>query len=242
MTAANNKMKVEIWSDVMCPFCYIGKRRFENALTEFDHASDIEIVWKAYQLSPEMKTDPDKNIHEYLAEHKGISVDLARHFNDQVTSRAAKLGLVYDFDTAIPANSFNAHRFSHLAKLRGLQDAAEERLFKSYFTEGKNVDDIPTLVELGVEIGLDATEVKRMLESDVYTEDVREDIYEAFQIGVTGVPFFVFDRKTAITGAQESEVFLDKLKKTFTEWQKENPQVAFEIIEGQTCSPDGECN
>ena len=242
MNTPATKMKVEIWSDVMCPFCYIGKRKFENALSEFENASDIEIEWKAFQLSPDMKTNPDKNIHEYLAEHKDISVEQARGFNDRITLSAKHLGLIYDFDKAIPANSFKAHRFSHLAKQHGLQDAAEERLFKAYFTDGLNFDDIPTLVELGVEIGLDAAEVKTALEGDAFTEDVRQDIYEAYQLGVRGVPFFVFDRKMAVSGAQESEIFLETLQRSFADWRKKNPKPALEMIEGQVCTPDGKCD
>ncbi len=223
-------------------FFYIGKRKFETALSAFKDASDIEIEWKAFQLSPELKTNPDKNIHEYLAEHKGISVEQARGFNDRITLSAKHFGLIYDFSKAIPANSFNAHRFSHLAKQHGLQDAAEERLFKAYFTDGLNFDDIPTLIELGVEIGLDAAEVKAVLESDAFVEDVREDIYEAYQIGVRGVPFFVFDRKMAVSGAQESEIFLETLHRSFADWRKKNPKSVFEMMDRQVCIPDGECN
>jgi len=242
MTATENKMKVEIWSDVMCPFCYIGKRKFETALSQFNGASDIEIIWKSFQLSPDMKTDPGKNIHQYLAEHKEISLEQAKNFNDQITRSAKQLGLVYNFDKAIPANSFNAHRFSHLAKQHGLQDEADEKLFKAYFTDGKNFDDFPTLIQLGIEIGMDPDEVKTVLESNQFADEVRHDIYEARQIGVRGVPFFLFNGKMAVSGAQESKAFLDTLQKAFAQWQNENPQPAIEIIEGASCMPDGECN
>ena len=241
MTATNNKMEVEIWSDVMCPFCYLGKRKFEIALSQFKDTPNIEIIWKSFQLSPEMITEPGKNIHQFLAEHKGISIEQAKGFNDQITNAARQAGLVYNFDKAIPANSFKAHRFSHLAKHHGLQNESEEKLFIAYFTEGKNIDDISTLVQIGVEIGLDATEVKNVLESDQYTDEVRRDIYEAHQVGVRGVPFFVFDNKYAVSGAQESKVFLEVLEKAFPAWRKENPLPIFEIIEGQSCNPDGEC-
>jgi predicted DsbA family dithiol-disulfide isomerase len=199
----------------MCPFCYIGKRRFEAALAQFKNADDVEIEWKSFQLSPGIKTDPGKSIHQYLAEHKGISIEQAKALNDRVTQMAKEVGLVYNFDKAIPANSFRAHRFSHMAKQHGLQDKAEELLFRSYFTEGKNTDDVPTLVELGREIGLDPAEVTRMLESEQYAEEVKHDISEARQIGVSGVPFFVFNRKYAVSGAQESKVFVEVLEKSF---------------------------
>ncbi len=237
-----NKMKVEIWSDVMCPYCYMGKRKFETALSQFNEAADIEIIWKSFQLSPDMKTVPDKSIHQILSDLMEISIEEAKKYNDQVTNSARQYGLVYNFDKAIPANSFNAHRFSHLAKQHGLQDKAEESLFKAYFTDGKNFDDIPTLIQLGVEIGLDTDELKTVLESDQYAEDVRKDIYEARQLGVRGVPFFLFDNKLAVTGAQDSKVFLETMEKAFDGWRKENPQPAIEMIDGQFCTAKGECS
>lgn len=210
-------MKIEIWSDVMCPFCYIGKRKFEKALAQFEHKDKIEIEWKSYQLNPDMVTDPTKNIDTYLAEAKGMPLEKAKQLNAHVTQMAKDNGLTYNFDKAIVANSFNAHRFSHFAKSKNLQDAAEERLFKAYFTEGKNTDDVETLIQLGSEIGLDKIETKKMLESNDFSDAVREDIYEAQQINVSGVPFFVFDRKYAISGAQESQVFLSALKTAYAE-------------------------
>jgi predicted DsbA family dithiol-disulfide isomerase len=237
-----NKMKVEIWSDVMCPFCYIGKRKFEKALETFPGKDKIEMEWKSFQLAPEMKTTLGKNIHQYLAEHKGFSLEDAKRMNDHVTAMAAKVGLTYNFDKAIVANSFNAHRFSHFAKTKGKQNEAEEKLFKAYFTEGKNMDDTNTLVELGAEIGLDPREVRTALESGTYTNEVNADIDEAHQLGVNGVPFFVFDRKYTVSGAQESQTFTQVLQKSFEEWNKENPVTLTEMADGQVCTPDGECN
>ena len=214
-------MQVEIWSDVMCPFCYIGKRKFENALAQFPDKDKIEIVWKSFQLAPDMKTDPTKKIDQYLAEHKGMSLQDAKRMNDQVTRMAEQVGLVYNFDRSIVANSFNAHRFSHFAKQYGKQNEAEEKLFRAYFTEGKNIDDNETLIRLGEELGLDTSALKTALENGTYADDVRKDIYEAQQVGVRGVPFFVFNRKYAVSGAQQSQVFLQTLEKSFTEWKKE---------------------
>ena len=241
MKTTENKMKVEIWSDIMCPFCYIGKRKFETALSQFSHASDVEIVWKSFLLSPDMKTAPEKNIHQFLAEHKDISIEQARNLNNQVALSARQNGLVYNLDKTIPANSFNAHRLSHLAKQHGLQDKAEEILFKAYFTDGKNIDDISTLIQLGVEIGIDENEVKTALENNSYADEVRQDVYQARQIGVRGVPFFLFNNKLAVTGAQDSSVFLNTLEKALSEWKKENPQRIIETVEGQFCDTDGEC-
>lgn len=234
-------MKVEIWSDVMCPFCYIGKRKFETAFAQFEHKDKVQLVWKSFQLSPELKTQPGKNIHQFLAEHKGISVQEAKGMNDYVTGLAKQVGLTYNFDSSIVANSFNAHRFTHFAKQHGKQNEAEELLFRSYFTDGKNIDDIQTLVALGREIGLDEAALTAALENGSYADEVRKDIREAGQVGVRGVPFFVFDRKYAVSGAQESAMFLGALQKSFDEWQAANLVVELEVTEGQSCDMDGEC-
>jgi predicted DsbA family dithiol-disulfide isomerase len=206
-------MKVEIWSDVMCPFCYIGKRRFEEAMAQFPHAGEVEITWKSFQLNPDMVTDPSLNINQYLAEVKGWQLEYAQQMNQQVTEMAAAVGLEYDFDRAIVANSFDAHRLSHLATEKGLGDKAEEALFKAYFTQGKNIADHDTLTELGVTIGLDADNVKQVLATDAYADGVKRDIEEAQYLGIRGVPFFVMDGKYAVSGAQPVEVFLQTLEK-----------------------------
>jgi len=214
-------MKIEIWSDVMCPFCYMGKRKFEKALSEFQGKDNIEIEWKSFQLAPDMKTT-GKSIHEYLAEHKGFSLDDAMRMNNQMTQMAAKVGLTYNFDKAVVANSFNAHRFSHFAKTKGKQNEAEEKLFYAYFTDGKNIDDFNTLIQLGIDIGLDAEELRQALEKNKYAKEVTADIDEASQLGISGVPFFVFNRKYAISGAQESSTFLGALDKSYSEWHTVN--------------------
>nr|WP_322623368.1 DsbA family oxidoreductase [uncultured Flavobacterium sp.] len=233
-------MKVEIWSDIMCPFCYIGKRRFEESLAQFGNSQNIEIEWKSFLLSPDMKTDPSKSIHQFLAEHKGVSLEEAKSMNQYVTDMAASVGLKYDFDKTVPANSFNAHRFLHFTKQYGKQNEAEELLFKAYFTEGKNIDDAETLIALAQELGLDVAKLTQAMGSEAYVNEVVADIEEAQHIGVRGVPFFVFDRKYAVSGAQTPEVFLQTLEKSFEEWQVANPKLT--IIEGDSCSVDGECN
>lgn len=234
-------MKVEIWSDVMCPFCYIGKRKFEAALEQFENKDAVEIVWKSFQLNPAMETQPDKNISEYLAEAKGWTIGYARQMNDYVTKMAAEVGLHYDFDKAVVANSFDAHRLVQLAKKHGKGDAMEERLFKAYFTEGLNTADHDTLLQLGTDIGLNAAEVKQVLTSDQYTTEVKRDISESRQIGVTGVPFFVFNQKYAVSGAQAPETFLGALTKSFGEWEDANNTAEPVTIEGPACTPDGDC-
>jgi len=235
------KMKVEIWSDVMCPFCYIGKRKFESALAQFENKDNIEITWKSFQLNPAMKTDPNKSTIDYLAEAKGWPVEQARSTMSYVTNMAKEVGLEYNFDKAVVANSFDAHRFIQFAKTKGKGDAAEERLFKAYFTEGKNTADHAVLVQLGTDIGLDAAEVKGMLNSTAYSNEVQTDIAEAQQIGVTGVPFFVVDRKYAVSGAQQPETFLNTLHKAWSEHPKATLTNMNNAGDGATCTPDGEC-
>ncbi len=232
-------MKVEIWSDVMCPFCYIGKRRFEHALAQFPQREEIEVVWKSFQLDPEMPTEAGTNINEYLAERKGWTVQYAEQVNSQVTAMAAEVGLTYDFDKAVVANSFDAHRFSHLAAQHGLGDAAEESLFKAYFTEGKNIADHAVLAELGASIGLDAAEVSATLAGTSYAGEVRQDIAEAAALGARGVPFFVIDRKYAVSGAQPQEVFLQALERSYKEYAKTGLEHG---TEGNACGIDGECD
>ncbi|RYU90469.1 DsbA family oxidoreductase [Mucilaginibacter terrigena] len=234
-------MKIEIWSDVMCPFCYIGKRRFEDALQQFAHKDEVEIEWKSFQLNPGMITDPSVNISQYLADAKGWTLDYAQQMNNHVTQMAAEVGLEYHMDKAVVANSFNAHRFSHLAKKHGLGDAAEEALFRAYFTDGKNIDDTATLAQLGTGIGLDAGEINKTLATDAYADDVKHDVAEAQYLGIQGVPFFVMNSKYAVSGAQAVPVFSQTLEKAFGEWHDERAKPKFDIIEGPTCGPDGDC-
>ena len=209
-------VKVEIWSDVVCPWCYIGKRRFELALDKFEHKKDVSIEWKSFQLDPNTRPEPGINIHQSLARKKGWTEEYARQMNDHVPSLAAKVGLTYNFDKVVVANTFDAHRLMQFAKKQGAGSASEERLFKAYFTEGRNLNDHTTLVELGADIGLDPSQIATMLSTDECREDVEGDAYDAFQLGIHGVPFFVLNEKYGISGAQEPEVFLSSLQKAWT--------------------------
>ncbi|MEP0367745.1 MAG: DsbA family oxidoreductase [Cyclobacteriaceae bacterium] len=204
-------MKVEIWSDVLCPFCYIGKRRFEKAVAEY--GGEVEVEWKSFLLDPSLKTNPNQSVSEMLAERKGWSLEYARDANKHVTEMASGEGLDYNMDKAVVANSFDAHRLLHLAKSKGLGDEAKEALFRAYFTEGKNIAAITTLVAIGKEVGLDENEVETMLMGNEFNVEVNADIKEAQTIGVTGVPFFVAERKYAVSGAQHSDTFVEFLKK-----------------------------
>jgi len=238
------KMKVEVWSDIMCPFCYIGKRHYESALDKFEGRNNVEIEWHSFQLDPTIpKNIPSKeNVYQYLADKKGISYEQSAKMHERVIEMAKNAGLDYRFDKAIVANSFDAHRLIQLAKTKGLGDAAEERLFRAYFTEGKDFGDHATLIEIGKEIGLSEEDVKSALVNDALAEKVEQDILEASEIGVQGVPFFVFDRKYAVSGAQPPEYFLQALNQSFGEWKKASPDTELAPAEGAVCGPDGDCN
>jgi protein disulfide-isomerase len=184
----------------------------ETALTEFPNA-DIEIEWKSFQLDPTIQPESGKDVYTFLAERKGMSVEQSIEMHKGVTERAKSVGLDYNFDKAIISNSLNSHRIIHLAKKNNLGDAMEEIFFKAYFTEGRDLNDAATLIELGTNAGLNSDDVKEVLENEnLYLADVHNDIIEAQQIGVQGVPFFVFDRKYAISGAQPVEAFVNTIK------------------------------
>ncbi len=234
-------MKIEIWSDVMCPFCYIGKRNFEKALAQFTEKEKIEIVWKSFQLDASVPDIATESYEEYLVKRKGLSAEQVKGMLQNVTQMAREAGLDYHFDRSVIVNSLKAHRLIQFAKTRNLGDEAEERLFHAFFTEGKSIADIDTLTQLGVEIGLDATELQVAFTDERYAYQVNQDIQEARQIGVNGVPFFVFNRKYAISGAQPPQAFLETLRKSFDEWQKLNPQPMLNIQQGNSCSIDGVC-
>ena len=213
-------MTVEIWSDFVCPFCYIGKRKFENALAQFEFKDNVEIVWKSYQLNPDIRTQADKNAIQSLSESKGISLQEATKMSQYVTEMAKSVGLNYNFEKTVTVNTSNAHRFSHLAQSIGKQNEAEELLFDAYFIQGKNIDDLAVLQELGQKIGLTNERVAAVYQSEEFLDGVERDIYESRQIGVQGVPFFVFNNKYGVSGAQDAEVFLKTLQKAYQEFRK----------------------
>jgi predicted DsbA family dithiol-disulfide isomerase len=210
-------MEVKIWSDVRCPFCYIGKRKFEAALAEFEHKEQVKITWKSFELDPALQTKEETNIYDYFAESKGMPRAQAVEMFDNVTNIAAEVGLDFKLGQSVIANSFKAHRLIQLAKTRGLGDEMEEVLFDIHFTAGKNIDDEAVLVEAGVAAGLDKEVVETLFHSTDFDAEVRIDQLEAQQIGIRGVPFFVFDDKYAVSGAQAPEVFLQTLEKAWDE-------------------------
>lgn len=207
------QMQIEIWSDVMCPFCYIGKRRLEQALEQLNSEEEILITWKSFLLNPNMETDPSKSTLEYLAEEKGMALSVVKQMFTQVSNMAKEVGLKYDLDKTVVANSLKAHRFLHFALTQGKQMEAKELVFKAHFIDHKNMDDTTILLEIGATIGLDVERLKEVLGSNEFEDAVKFDIYEGHQLGVSGVPFFVFNNAYAISGAQPLPVFLETLKK-----------------------------
>lgn len=210
-------MKIEIWSDFVCPFCYIGKRRLELALDEFEHQDHVKIEFKSYELDPNAKSKPNQNIHEYLASRKGMSLEHAIQMNENVGKQAATVGLTYNFDTMQHTNTFDAHRLVKYAETKKLGNELTEKLLHAYFTNSDLISDPGTLKGLAMEVGLNGDDVDCLLETERYGNRVREDQELARQIGVQGVPFFVFNEKYAISGAQSQDVFSQVLAKVWEE-------------------------
>lgn len=233
-------MKVDIWSDVRCPFCYIGKHKFEQALEQFPQKEKVEIVWHSFELDPNLKTDPGANTYDHLAKSKGIAREEAIQMTQHAANAAKEAGLKLNFDKAVVANSFHAHKLIQLAKTKGLGNEAEEQLFKAHFKDGQNIDDKEALLQIGILIGLDEKEVKEAMSSDTFGEAVLKDELQAQSLGIRGVPFFVFNNKYAVSGAQSPAVFLQALEQSWNEFEQQNK---LDIIEeGNSCSIDGNCN
>lgn len=215
-------MKIEIWSDVMCPFCYIGKRHLERAIESTPFTNEIEIEWKSYQLNPEYHNTTNESLYDYLARAKGMSIAQAKQLIFSVLEMASLAGLSFDFEHSVPANSFDAHRFLHFAKAKGLQNEGEEALFHAHFMEGKDIANKQVLSAIGQNLGLLKPQVDDLLAGDDYAEAVQYDVYESQQIGIKGVPYFVFDKKYALSGAQPIETFKAAIMQSFGEWKDDN--------------------
>lgn len=206
-------MHIEVWSDIVCPFCYIGKKRLEEALEQFSYKEEVKVEFRSFELNPQAPIHAEGDYVELLAKKYNTSKEQIMTMNNQLTEQAKEVGLIYHLDQVKPTNTFDAHRLIHFAKKHGKENEMVVRLFDAYFTEVKQVADHSTLIELAAEVGLNKQEVKEMLDSTNYGDDVRKEEQDANQIGVTGVPFFVINRKYAISGAQPSEVFLEVLEK-----------------------------
>lgn len=209
-------MKVEIWSDIACPFCYIGKRHFEKALASFPN-EEIEVEWKSFELDPNAQKEYEDDLYTLLANKYKQTREWALESATSMKQKGKDVGLDFNFNKTISTNTFDAHRLIHLAKSKGKQDEAEEVLFKAYFTDGKHIGNPEVLPEIGSAIGLEASEVKQMLVSNLYAEEVRADENLSQEFGIRGVPFFVINRKYGISGAQPVDHFIDTINKALSE-------------------------
>jgi len=229
-------LKLEVWSDIACPWCYVGKRRLEGALEQFAHASEVELIWRAFELDPGAKAERPRDVShvEFIARKYGMSIAQAQKSTDHLVQLARAEGLSFDFVNIRSGNTFDAHRIVHLGHERGVQDAVQERMMKAYFEQAQLMSDHGTLVRLAGEAGLDVNEVTDLLAGDTYAAAVRADEAQARELGITGVPCFVFDRKFAVSGAQSREVLLNALQQA---WSQRAP--ATELTEGDVCGPDG---
>ena len=215
----NSPITVDVWSDVMCPFCLMGDRNLELALEEFSHRDDVKITYHSYQLMPDYPENSPLPSAEAVAKQKGMPVEQFKQMNDGVAQRGAEVGLDYNFDQALTVNSRRAHRLSHFAEQQGVQHELMQNLFKAYFTDGKNVEDREVLADLAAEVGLDRDEALAKMDNEELDHAVQADINQASQIGVQGVPFFVFNNKYAVSGAQPQQVFQQALE---TVWGEAN--------------------
>jgi predicted DsbA family dithiol-disulfide isomerase len=205
-------MVVEIWSDIACPWCYVGKRRFEAALAEFEHADDVEVIWRSFELDPSAPDELEGERVARLAAKYGMSIDQAREAERRLVDTAAADGLDFRFDIARSGRTFDAHRIVHLAHDHGRGDEAKERLLRAYFTEGELMSDHETLVRLAGDVGLDEDEVRATLASNRYGAAVRDEQRTAMEFGITAVPTFVIDRATGVSGAQSPAALLEFLR------------------------------
>ena len=210
-------MNIEIWSDIACPFCYIGKRKLEKAIKKLPESSSIQIEWKSFQLNPDLETNEAQNTLDYLSQTKGWTQAQTIQMTAQVAAMGREEGLNFDFTQTVVANTKKAHRLLHLAKEKCKQDALKESLFQAYFIEGKNIDQQEVLLHCADSVGLDRDEAKQVLDLRNFDAAIDHDLYESRLIGVQGVPFFVFDRKFGISGAQPDEVFDRTLRQALDE-------------------------
>jgi predicted DsbA family dithiol-disulfide isomerase len=238
-TGVARDMQVEIWSDVVCPWCAIGKRRFEAALARFAHRDEVTVRWRSFELDPSAPTERTVDNVEHLAAKYGMSRAEAEAAQARVADAAAAEGWTFDLGRSRGGNTVDAHRLLHLAAEHGVQDAVKEHFFAGYFEQGERIGDRATLVRLADDAGLDADEARAVLAGDRYRDDVRADEEQARAYGISGVPFFVVDRRYGVSGAQPADVLLEVLDKT---WADTHPQPVLTPAggRGEVCD-DGSC-
>lgn len=232
-------MKVEIWSDYACPFCYIGKRRFETALQQFTNSDQVEVIYRSFELDPNAPKDTDEDMSTMLSKKYGMSIEQAKANGKQVEQQAASVGLEYHLDSMILTNTLQAHRLTHYAASQGKEAEVVEALYKAYFTDSLHLGEPTVLAEIAKQAGLDYDATLDMLKGDQYTNEVRADQRDAANLGVRGVPFFVIDRKYGVSGAQPSEMFLEAMNKA---WNEAHPLTVMNTdnASGGVCA-DGAC-
>lgn len=233
-------MKVDIWSDTRCPFCFIGKKNFEKALQDFSQNDSIEVNWHSFQLDPDMKTDLTKNHYEYLSEIKGFPMQQIMQMHENLIQSGKTAGIDFNFDQVKVSNSFKSQMLVQLAKEKGKANEMEELLFEAYFILGKDIDNIEILSEIGEKLGFSKEEIISAVRSSDLSKLVNNDIAEASNLGIRGVPFFVFNQKYAISGAQPTHLFSEVLEKSWSEFSEINSEIKI-IKEGDSCEIDENC-
>lgn len=233
-------LRIDIWSDIACPWCWVGKRRLEQALEKFAHAEAVEVEWHAFELDPSApkKRDDGLSYAARLGKKYGTSAEQAELMIQRMTDAAAKDGITMRFDRAQPGNTFDAHRLLHHARACGKQNALKERLFKAYLEDGDGLGDASTLAKLANDVGIDVDEAAAVLASDTHAQEVRADERQAASLGISGVPFFVFDRKYAVSGAQPADALLEVLDRVWGE-REGHGETDAPLAEGAACGPDG---
>lgn len=235
-------MKIDIWSDIVCPFCYIGKRHLELALEQFEHADSVEIVWHSFELDPKAPQNSSQSIVEHIAHKYQISMEQSEASQRDIAARAAAVGLTFNWEIAQPGNTFDAHRLIHLGKAHGLEGSAEEAFIKAYFTQGRAIGDPAVLKEIALELGLPEEEIDEVLKGDKFAHAVRADERVAAELGISGVPFFLLENQWVINGAQPVETILAGLQQV---WNETHQAKAPQLLKvpgaegGKTCGPEG---
>ena len=229
-------MKIEVWSDFACPFCYIGKTRFDNALNKFEHKDQVEVIYKAYLLNPSAPKVMEGTAVEAFAKGHRVTPEQAKAKFKMFVDNAKSVGLDYNYDIIKMTNTLDAHRIAKWAEQFNKKELVTSRFMKAYFTDGLSLADHDTLLSLVEELGLDKELAKEVLDSNKFESDVRAEIEEGRSVGVRGVPFFVLNRKYGISGAQQEDYFLESLKVLYKESQSVEP---LNVVQGETCDDEG---
>lgn len=232
----NETVKIEIWSDIVCPFCFVGKRKLEQAIKNQNAEDKVEIIWHSFQLDPDFPADKAYPSAQYLSERKGYPIDQVKAMSNQLAENGKGYGIDFQFDKALIFNTFNAHRLIQWSKTENKSDALKEAMTVAYFTDGTNLTKEENLLAVAKSVGLSAEKAKSILASEEYSEEVRMDIYQAQQLSIRGVPYFLINEKTIISGAQADEVFENAIK---AELSAAKPLI--ETLGEGVCLPNGEC-